>query len=120
MSNTPSTNPPLQIGSSLVPLYVERQMKVYAVTEGEVESLSTLNAQTTIFYSVGSFLASAAISIWVNAVFYTEIPPAALVAKYIVAPLVLLVSSAFFFLGWHATRSRRSTWEVLKRESSGR
>ncbi len=118
MSNAPN-NAPLQIGSSLVPLYVERQMKVYAVTEGEVGSLSTLNAQATVFYSAASFSLSAAISIWINAIFYTELTPAAAVAKLYVAPAILLLAAVLYYLGWHATKSRRSTWDAIKRESSG-
>ena len=119
MSNAPAppADPPLQIGSSLVPLYVERKMKVYAVTESEVDSLSTRNAQATAFYSAGAFFLSASLSVWVNAVFYTDIPPAASVAKIYGAPLVLILAIVLFALGLHAAKSRKSTWEAIKRES---
>src|SRR5258708_3293459 len=91
----------LQIfGSSLVPLYVERKMKVYALTETEFDSLATRTAQATAFYSVGSFLLSAAISVWVNSAFYTEVPPAAFALKLFMAPLVVAVACAAFWLGW--------------------
>jgi hypothetical protein len=118
MNQTPSQNSePFQIGSSLVPLYVERKMKVYAITESEVESLSTRNAQATAFYSAGAFFLSAALSVWVNAVFYTDLPPTAVVAKYFGAPLILLIALILFGLGFHATKSRKSTWEAIKLES---
>jgi hypothetical protein len=119
MSAAPISNPPLQIGSSLVPLYVERQMKVYAVTEGEVASLSMLNSLSTAFYSSGSFTLSAAVGIWTNAIFYTDVPPAALVAKWYVAPFILLATAVLFFLGWRASKNRRSTWDAIRLESSG-
>ncbi len=107
----------LQVGSSVLPLYVERKMKVYAITEHELESLSTRNAQTTAFYSIGSFILSAAISVWGNAIFYTELPAPALVAKYYGAPLSGLMALVFFGLGLHAARSRKSTWQQIKAES---
>ena len=47
------TDQPLKLGSSVIPLYVERQMKVYAVTEGEFNSLSTQNTEMTIYVTVG-------------------------------------------------------------------
>jgi protein-S-isoprenylcysteine O-methyltransferase Ste14 len=112
------TDQRLQFGSSVVPLYVERQMKVYAITESEFASLSTLNAQMTTFASVGTALIGAAGSIWANAVFYTEVPPTATIAKSIVAPACVVLALVFFYLAWHARKNRRSTWDSIKAESS--
>src|SRR5258708_4114808 len=109
---------PLQVGSSVVPLYVERKMKVYAITDSEFESVSMLNAQTTIFSSIGLAILSAAGSIWANAVFYTEAPPAAIVAQKYVAPFGVLLALCFFLLAWRAVKSRKSTWERIKEESA--
>jgi len=112
---------PLQIsGSSVVPLYVERKMKIYAVPEFEFDSLASRNTQATTFFSVGSFLLSAAISIWINAIFYTDVPPAAVIAKTYVAPLGVLLACVFFGLAWQATKSRKSSWERIKDESVSR
>ena len=107
----------LQLGSSLVPLYVERRMKIYAVPEFEFDSLATRNTQGTTFYSVGAFLLSAALSVWINSAFYNEVPPTAFVMKVFAAPIVVLLACVFFFLGWQATKSRQSTWERIKAES---
>src|SRR5260370_5744172 len=76
-----------QGGSSLVPLYVVRRMKVYALHESEFDSLSRLNGQAMASYSVASFCLSAALSVWINVAFYTDVPPAAFVMKMVVAPL---------------------------------
>jgi hypothetical protein len=108
---------PLQLGSSLTPLYVERRMKIYAVPEFEFDSLATRNTQETTFYSVGSFLLSAALSVWVNAAFYTEITPPAFIMMIFVAPLVTLLSGVFFWLGRQNGKSRQSTWDRIKNES---
>jgi predicted membrane channel-forming protein YqfA (hemolysin III family) len=118
MTQQPPSGPetPLQLGSSLIPLYVERRMKIYAVPEFEFDSLATRNTQGTTFYSVGSFLLSAALSVWVNAAFYTETTPTAFVMMVFVAPLVTLLAVVFFWLGWHNTKSRQSTWDRIKSE----
>jgi hypothetical protein len=92
-------------------------MKVYAVPEFEFDSLAVRNTQGTTYYSIASFLLSAALSVWVNAAFYTEVPAAASVMKTYAAPLVLVVSVLFFFLGWMSGRSRQSTWARIKAES---
>ena len=118
-----NTNPmppttPLQVGSSVVPLYVERKMKVYAVTESEFASLSSLNAQTTIFTSVGFAILSAALSIWVNALFYTDVPASAYVAKVYIAPATVFIGLVFFVLAVYAHRARQSTWAQIKSKSS--
>jgi len=110
----------LQIGSSVIPLYVERRMKIYAVTEGDFSSLSALNAQTTIFSSVGLALLSVAVSIWINAVFYVDVPPAAYVAKIFVAPVLALLAVVFFILARHSAKNSASTWETIKSESVAR
>jgi hypothetical protein len=110
----------LQIGSSVVPLYVERQMKVYAVTESEFVSLSTLNTQTTVFFSVGMWFLGTVISIWANAVFYTETPPVAVLAKTWGAGAAVIIAVVFFGLALHAMSRRSSTWKAIKNESSSR
>jgi hypothetical protein len=111
---------PLQVGLSVIPLYLERRLKVYGVTENEVDSLATRNTQATTFYSVGAFVLSAALGIWINAVFYTQTPPTAEVAKYLGAPIFIVISGALFWLGWRTDRSRKSTWDAIKSESASR
>jgi hypothetical protein len=115
-----STNTPLQIGSSMVPLYVDRKMKLYLVTESEFESLSSLNGQATGFSAVGSAMLSLALSIWINAIFYTEIPPTAYVVKVLVAPLLVFLAIVFFVLAFGANKSRNRTWTTIKTESGAR
>ena len=109
------TEQPLHLGSSVVPLYVERQMKIYAVTDSEYSALSTQNNQTTIFSSVGFSVISIAVSIWVNSLFYQEIPPVAYLAKMFVAPAVFVLSLVFFWLAYQAHRAGNSTWDSISR-----
>lgn len=106
------------LGSSVVPLYVERKMKVFAITESEFASVATLNAQTTMFCSIGFAILSAALSIWINGIFYTEVPPTAFVAQRFVAPFGVLLAVAFFWLAWRASKTRETTWTRIKEESA--
>ena len=101
-------------------LYVDRRMKLYLVTDSEFESLSTHNGQTTVFYSVGFAVLSAAISVWANAIFYDTVPAPAYVAKWFVAPAGVLIAAVFFYLAYQARRSSTSTWNTIKSESSAR
>src|SRR5687767_13532215 len=106
--------PQLQ-GATVQPVYVERHMRVYAIHEHEAETLATLNTQSAAFYAVASFLLSAAISIWVNALFYAEpTPPTAVVMVWFGAPVIALLSLVFFALGRHAAKRRASTWQAIK------
>ena len=117
-SNEPSPQQGhLQVGSSLQPLYVERRMKVYAITESEFNSLSTLNSQTTIFSSVGFAILSAGISIWINALFYTDVPAPAYVAMVYIAPATIVLALVFFYLALRASGARESSWVQIKNES---
>jgi protein-S-isoprenylcysteine O-methyltransferase Ste14 len=106
------------LGSSVVPLYVERKMKVFAITESEFASVSTLNAQTTVFSSLGFAILSAALSIWINGIFYTEVPPTAFVAQRFIAPFGVLLAIAFFWLAWRSSKTRETTWTRIKEESA--
>lgn len=105
-------------GASVQPFYVQRTMKVYAINEHEVQTLSSLNAQATVFFSLGSFFLSAALGIWTNAAFATEPSAMSQVANMFIAPGCLVVAVAFMILGWVAMRSRNSTWQTIKNESS--
>jgi hypothetical protein len=123
MSNNPappSPNSPLQIGSSVVPLYVDRRLKMFLVTESEFETLSNLNGQTTTFSAVGTAILGAALSVWINALFYTEVPAAAYVAKVMVAPAATLLAFVFFWLAYQSRNSRIVTWNNIKSESASR
>jgi hypothetical protein len=95
-----------QRGATVTNSYVGREVMVYAVFETEVDSLSSLNAQATVFFSVGTGLLSFAAAIWINRAFYTDIPPAAQLATSVGAPILLALSVVFFGLAGHAWYSR--------------
>jgi hypothetical protein len=110
-------NLPTIQGASVQPQYAKRIMKVYAINENEVTTISSLNSQATLFFSLASFIASAAISIYTNAIFYTELTAAGQVAKYFVVPILCVLTVAFVGLGVMMLFQRRRLWKEIRRES---
>jgi hypothetical protein len=104
-------------GATISAAYGKREVKTYPVLENEFDNLSSLNTLAIVFFSVGSFLLSAAIGVWVNAVFNVQLTPAGEVASKWVAPGVLVLSVVFYALGLWANHRGASTWQKIKRET---
>ena len=94
-----------------------RTMNTYPVSEHEMENISSLSAQATVRFSVASLLLALAASIWINAIFYTQLTPAGELATHYVAPLLLLFSIGHAIGGFFAQRKRASAWEKIKSDS---
>jgi hypothetical protein len=107
----------LQIGATVTPLYVKRQMKVYAIHGHEIDTLSLFNATATTCFTIAAFIASAGLSIWINRIFYADLTPAGIVASYYVAPGLIVLALIFVIIGIVAICKRRSTWNMIKSES---
>jgi hypothetical protein len=56
-------------GATVTAIYLERQVYAYAIQEHEVETLSMMSTLSSAFFALSAFLASAAVSVWVNALF---------------------------------------------------
>jgi len=101
-------------GATVTTVYLVREVKAYAVQEHELETLSMMNSLASSFFAISAFLLSAAISVWINALFYETMPPRAQVAYEYVAPGVLVLGIIFLSLGVWANRKRASTWKTIK------
>jgi len=88
-------------------------MRAYAVYEDEVNTLSYLNTQSTIFFMVAASLVSFAASIWINALFYKELTPAGQMASQYVAWGLLPIGIVFVGLGGHAIYRRARAWRNI-------
>jgi hypothetical protein len=104
-------------GATVTPLYVQRQMKVYAIHGHEIDTISVFNTTSTACLMLASFVASAAFSIWINRIFYAELTPAGVVASNYVAPGLLMLAAAFAIVAIVAIRKGKSTWKRIKDES---
>ena len=104
-------------GSTVRSLYVEREVKVFAVQENEFNSLSNMSTFATLMYTLASVLFAYAISIWSNAVFYDKLTPAGIVATKFIAPGLVLLGLVFLVAAITATVKRSGLWRTIKRES---
>lgn len=95
-------------------------MRAYAVYHDEVSSLSYLNTQATLFFTVASSLVSFAVSIWTNAIFYTGLTPAGEVATRYLSWVLIGLGAVFIGLGIHAMRSRSLSWSAIVQGSRSR
>jgi hypothetical protein len=93
-------------------------MRMYAINESEVTTISSYNAQATAYFSLASFLLSASVSIFTNGIFYSNLTPAGQVAENYAAPILVVIAAFFAYLGVSAIRNRSSLWENIKRETS--
>lgn len=105
-------------GATMQPRYMGRVMNTYPVSESEMDHISSLNAQAMTRYSVATFLLGIGASIWINATFYKELTPEAVIATDYIAPLLLIFAVGFALGGCLAQYRRRSAWGKIKAESN--
>lgn len=104
-------------GATMQAQYMARTMKCYPVHESELETLSTLNAASTVFTSIGSACLAFAVGIATNAAFAETMTPVAQVATGLGAPVLAVIALVFYGLGIGASLRRRSLWDKIKREA---
>jgi hypothetical protein len=105
-------------GATMRPRYMGRIMNTYPVSEPEMEHVSSLSAQATIRFSMATFLLGLALSIWINATFYTDLTLEAKMATKYIAPFLLAFSVVFAIGGGWAQFRRRDAWTKIKAESN--
>jgi hypothetical protein len=104
-------------GAIMQPRYMGRVMNTYPVSEPEMENISSLSAAVTTRFSAASLLFGLAASIWTNALFYTDLTPAGMLATRWLGPFLLFLSIGFVAGGIYARSRRVSAWEKIKQES---
>ena len=105
-------------GPAIKTIYTERQVRAFTVLETEFQSLTSLNVQTTVYFSLGSALLSFGLGIWVNAIFYTTLAPIAKLAAVYIAPLFLVLAVVFYGLGIAAYLRRRTALRSIGNNST--
>ncbi len=112
-------------GGFIVPRLARRNVRMYAITDVEIASLSARGIQRTAFFSIGSALLSLAVAIWLGVEIEGEgsvesLTPRIQVLYSYGVKLLIVVGLIFYGLGigaWHRATSvitgikESSTWE---------
>lgn len=122
MSDRPTE--PLRVASSAEPIqgaviqstYLTRDIPVYGIQEHEVESLATLNTQSSSWFSAASASAAFGLSIAVNAAFYEILTPTAMITLKVM-PLCFCIAVIFSLMGWYARKRGNDVWSRIKAQS---
>lgn len=104
-------------GARITTAYVGREMKAYAIVEGEVRTISMMNGLATVFFSAATMFLGFAIGIWTNAAFYETLNPEGKILAHVVAPVLCGMTVLGVILGFWALRNRGTTWDAIRRES---
>jgi hypothetical protein len=119
-----SENPPVSAqiprGAILTTAYAEREVKVLAVLENEVQTISTFNTLTTAFFSAGTSLISIAVGIWANGAFSEKLTPEGTVLSHFGAPILCVLGLLMYYLASWAYRTRKSALDSIRAESKSR
>jgi hypothetical protein len=116
----PAVSAKVPRGAILTTAYAEREVKVLAVLDNEVHSISTFNTLTTAFVSAGTSLISIAIGIWANGAFADKLTPEGTVLSHFGAPLLCALGLLMYYLASWAYRTRQSTLDAIKVESKSK
>ena len=98
-------------------LYVRRDMKIYGVTDSELETIGATNTQTSAFFAVGTSAFSFAVAIWVSAAYQNKPTPTGEILEGPVAWGCVALAVFFIFLGIRTYRRRGSLLDIVKRQS---
>lgn len=104
-------------GSTMRPIYQERTMKCYVVSESELKQLGLANIGITAFAAVGSFLLAFGLDIMKDVLITEDIPENARPLVSIIPPVSIVLGLAFYSLAGLAILWRRSMLNLIKSES---
>lgn len=107
----------LTSGSIVENSYVRRSVRVLAIHEHEVESISFLNGLASGLFSLTSAFVSFAVATWVNVAFQTVLSPEATILAKFVSPAAVILGGVAAYAGWVALRKRGSTLTTIKAQS---
>ena len=105
-------------GSTLQPIYSQRRMRCYSVTESELLQIGIANIGITACFSIGSALMTFWLDIFKDTRLATEIPEDVQTALAYIQPIIFFVSLAFFSTGAAAIWWRKRLMDLIRQEST--
>jgi hypothetical protein len=114
---TPSTQV-FTIGATVHNLYVEREVRVFAVHEFEYNSLSNMSTFATGAFALATASFAYAMGIWTNAAFADKLTPTGELATRMGAPILAIFAFVCLCAGGIAVWRRYKLWGTIKKQSS--
>jgi len=106
-----------EAGRRLVsPIFAERRMNMYMATDNELESLSFINSLSIAYFSIGSFLLSWPINIWIELSLSTP-PEDTKVLLARIAGSSLVLATVFFGFGIYSLCKGKTIIKTIKKEA---
>lgn len=105
-------------GGTIQPLYSERKMRCFTVTNSELHQLSFANGLMTVFFSIGSAFLAFGLDITKDVILSTSVPGEAKTIVNLAQPLLYALGIAFYVAGVLTVIWRRSMLNVIKDEST--
>lgn len=102
------------------PVYTRRLMTVYVIPTNELKTISHLNTVAMFCFSIGSFVLSFALGIYIDVAFSENAQNLSASAKALetwVGPILLFGSLLFYGLGIWQLITRRSVFKTIREES---
>src|ERR1700694_957567 len=82
-------------GAQILPVYAQREMTSYAVTDHELDTLALANTGVVFSWSLATFLLGVAVSIWIGvSIAASDTETTRLLAR-VIAPVLAVLAIAF-------------------------
>ncbi|CZJ15090.1 hypothetical protein [Legionella pneumophila] len=107
------------IGSTVTPVYAKRNIKIFAIPESELEILSSMSTDVTIFYSVFSFFLSMTIALFLSGIFADKLEEN-MFGKFLFCygtPTALVLAVLFLGIAVYKHSKRKNLITIIKQES---
>jgi len=105
-------------GATVEPVYSQRKMKCYTVTESELRQIGLSNLGITGMFSLGAAFLAFGLDVFKDTLLAESVPDAAQAIVSYVQPICFFVSASFFILGLLTIRWRSGLMQLIKDESS--
>ena len=105
-------------GATVEPVYSQRKMKCYTVTESELRQIGLSNLGITGLFSLGAAFFAFGLDVFKDTLLAESVPDAAQAIVSYVQPICFFVSASFFVLGLLTIRWRSGLIKLIKDESS--
>lgn len=116
---TGSTDTPnsFNTGAIVRPVYSERTMRCFVVTESELKQIGLASIGITAAFGIGSALFAFGLDIYKDVAMAAEIPASALIVASVVQPLCLFGGIGFWLLSVALFLWRARMVSLIKKES---